>query len=102
MQSSRRTGISAFVTADGIRRNGSSQSGSVVGVIVAKLNAVRVAQATGTLPENVNFAIKSAIAIGFMDANSVAYSVRPSLAILEVTKITEIAEKYSGFVGCWK
>lgn len=101
MQSSRRTGISAFVTADGIRRNGQAKVG-VLSVSSWRLNAVRVAQATGTLPENLNFAIKFAIAIGFMDANSVAYSVRPSLAILEVTKITEIAEKYTGFVGCWK
>jgi hypothetical protein len=36
--------------------------GAVVGVVVGKLNAGKVAAATGDLPQNVNFAIKAAVA----------------------------------------
>jgi S1-C subfamily serine protease len=34
------------------------QRGQVVGVVVSKLNALRVAQITGDIPQNVNFAVR--------------------------------------------
>lgn len=40
--------------------------GELVGVVVAKLNAVTVAQSTGDVPQNVNFAIKANILISFL------------------------------------
>ena len=46
--------------------------GNVVGVIVSKLNALNVASATKDIPQNVNFAIKSSIAINFMESNGVS------------------------------
>jgi S1-C subfamily serine protease len=36
-----------------------ASGGDVVGVVAAKLNALRVARATGSIPENINFAIKT-------------------------------------------
>ncbi len=47
------------------------ERGQVVGVVVAKLNALAVARAGGDIPQNVNFAIKSAEAISFMEANGI-------------------------------
>ncbi len=32
-------------------------SGNVIGVVVARLNALKLAERTGQLPQNVNFAI---------------------------------------------
>jgi S1-C subfamily serine protease len=53
--------------------------GQLVGLVVAKLNALRIARLQGTLPENVNFAIKSSILREFLDSNGVAYRAgRPS------------------------
>ena len=43
------------------------RSGRVIGVVVAKLNAIEVAKVTGDIPQNVNFAIKSDVLIGFLD-----------------------------------
>jgi hypothetical protein len=40
--------------------------GNVVGVIVSKLNAQRVAQRTGDIPQNVNFAVKGIEALAFL------------------------------------
>ena len=34
-------------------------SGHVVGVVAEKLNALKIARATGSIPENINFAIKT-------------------------------------------
>ncbi len=46
-------------------------TGNVIGLVVAQLNKVQVAQATGSLPENTNFAIKSSLLRTFLAVNSV-------------------------------
>jgi hypothetical protein len=40
-------------------------SGSVVGIVVAQLNALAVMQADNSVPQNVNFAIQAPIVINF-------------------------------------
>ncbi len=42
--------------------------GAVVGVVSAKLDAAKVHELTGDIPQNVNFAIKASIATSFLDA----------------------------------
>jgi S1-C subfamily serine protease len=51
------------------------QDGNVVGVVVSKLNVLRVAQATDDIAQNVNFAIKASILANFLDANGIRYSL---------------------------
>src|SRR5262249_11403161 len=46
-------------------------SGNIVGVIVGKLNAIEVAAVARDLAQNVNFAIKSAVAVNFLETNGV-------------------------------
>lgn len=50
--------------------------GTVVGVVRSKLNALRVHEITGDIPQNVNFAIKAALARGFLEAAGIDYSSR--------------------------
>ncbi len=50
------------------------RNGQVVGVVVAKLNALRVAQMTGDIPQNINFAVKLAPLKALLDANHVRYT----------------------------
>lgn len=50
-------------------------SGHEVGVVVSKLDAIRVARATGDIPQNVNFAISALIATAFLDAHGIAYEM---------------------------
>jgi S1-C subfamily serine protease len=47
------------------------ERGHVVGIVVAKLNALTMAREKGDIPQNVNFAIKSAEAIPFMEAHGI-------------------------------
>ena len=48
-------------------------TGSVVGVATATLNAIAVARATGTIPQNVNFAVNAGTVRAFLDAEQVPY-----------------------------
>jgi len=48
-------------------------SGHVIGVVVAKLDAVKVAQVTGDVPQNVNFAVHWAEVRAFLDDAGVPY-----------------------------
>jgi S1-C subfamily serine protease len=52
-------------------------SGNIVGVVTAKLDALRVVKATGEIPQNINFAIKTGALRDFLD-NSAPISDRRS------------------------
>jgi S1-C subfamily serine protease len=41
--------------------------GNVVGIVAAKLNAQAALDATGALPENVNYAVKSSLLLSFLE-----------------------------------
>ena len=76
--------------------------GTVTGVIVATLNALTVAKATGSVPQNINFAIKSSTVRAFLDANSIDYvSVVPE-AKLEPADVGERGAKSAVIVECFE
>jgi uncharacterized protein len=77
-------------------------SGHVVGVVVAKLDALKVAEATGDIPQNVNFAIKDSVARSFLDANGVEYETAPSDRDLSAAEVGERAAAFAVLVECWK
>lgn len=49
------------------------RSGAIVGVVVSKLNAQKLAARTGDIAQNVNFAIKPEVLRLFLDTNRVPY-----------------------------
>lgn len=51
--------------------------GSVIGVVLAKLNALSVAEKTKDLPQNVNYALKSSVLLGFLERSGVSATSRP-------------------------
>ncbi len=76
-------------------------AGNLVGVVSAKLDAVKVANASGDLPQNVNFAVKSAVVATFLDANRVAYKTGSSGGkAMDPADIADAARAMSGFVVC--
>ncbi|MBK8533940.1 MAG: TerD family protein [Candidatus Competibacteraceae bacterium] len=74
--------------------------GAVVGVVSSKLNAVRVHEMTGDVPQNVNFAIKAALARGFLDAVGVDYRSRLSGGIRAATDIAAEARDFVLKIEC--
>ena len=77
-------------------------AGNVIGVVVSKLDAVRTAELTGDIPQNVNFAIKGALVRGFLDIHGVAYVRRASNAKLAPERLAEQARAFTVAVHCWE
>jgi S1-C subfamily serine protease len=49
------------------------RAGNVVGMVVSKLNVLRIARMTGDIPQNVNFGIPSSIITAVLDSYSLKY-----------------------------
>lgn len=75
--------------------------GHVVGVIVSKLNAQRIAQATGDIPQNVNFAVKHTEAVDFMREHGVQPQLEdPTGSLRTAAEIGEVAHASTVFLRC--
>jgi len=77
-------------------------SGRIAGVVVSKLNAVRMAAATGDVPQNVNFAIAANVLAAFLDSASVEYSAEPAGAPGATEAIVRTAQTFTYLVECAK
>ena len=77
-------------------------SGNVVGVVVAKLSALKIALVTGDIPQNVNFAISAGIARNFLDAHSIPYETALSEQTLAPADVAARAREFTVLVECWK
>jgi S1-C subfamily serine protease len=79
------------------------EAGRLMGVVVAKLNAVAIARLTGDIPQNVNFAIKVTTLVNFLEAHNIAYEPAETAAReLPATERAARAEAASTQVECWK
>ena len=67
-------------------------SGNVVGVVSHRYSE----------EANVNFAVKSNLAEGFLSANSVDYERAESTEEMKTADIAEKAERFTVLVGCWQ
>jgi uncharacterized protein len=77
-------------------------SGNVVGIVSARINALAVVERTGTLPENINFAIKSGIIRSFLEANQIDYETAQSSSGLDPADVGELAAKSVVLLECYK
>lgn len=77
-------------------------SGNVVGIVVTKLNARMVAEETGDLPQNVNFALKAEIARTFLDDLAIRYHTAPSTARLGNADVGDIGRRVTVMVECYR
>jgi S1-C subfamily serine protease len=75
-------------------------SGNVVGVVAEKLNAIKFAKATGDIPENINFAIKTGAVRDFLDNSVVSYQTAESKTELKTADIARNARAYTMLISC--
>jgi S1-C subfamily serine protease len=85
-------------------------NGRVLGVVVAKLDAVKVARITGDIPQGVNFAVKASDAVAFlMQSHTIkpralpwdSDAVDPPRASIDVAQVAAIARRFTVQVLCW-
>ncbi len=75
-------------------------SGHLIGIVTAKLNAQRVARATGDVPQNVNFALKASVAQTFLDGQGIGYRTARSERPLSPADVGEIARPFTVQIEC--
>lgn len=76
-------------------------AGQIVGVVVSKLDALRVAKATGDIPQNISFAINGTVAKAFLDANGVEYETGTSTRKMEPAEIGVLAKQSTLPIECF-
>ena len=75
-------------------------SGHVIGVVVSKLDAIKIASATGDVPQNVNFAVHLSEVRTFLDAQHVPYRRAASEKDIGTTAIAELATHITLEIEC--
>jgi len=77
-------------------------AGNLTGVVVSKLNAVKIAAQTGDIPQNVNFAISANALRAFLEANDSSYETATSDKPISSENIADMAKTFTVLVECFK
>jgi S1-C subfamily serine protease len=77
-----------------------ASSGEVVGVVAAKLNALKFVKATGNIPENINFAIKTGALRDFLDNSVVSYQTADAKTEAKTADIARSARAFTLLISC--
>jgi S1-C subfamily serine protease len=75
-------------------------TGQVAGVVAAKLDALKFARATGDIPENINFAIKTGTLRDFLDNSAVDYQTADAKAEMKTADIAQSARTFTLLISC--
>jgi S1-C subfamily serine protease len=75
-------------------------NGQVVGMVAAKINALKFVRATGEIPENINFAIKTGAIRDFLDNSVVPYQVAEAKSELKTAEIAGAARAFTLLITC--
>jgi hypothetical protein len=76
------------------------KSGNVIAVAVAKASIEFFLENFGTLPENMNFGIKTSVLKSFLEANKVSFKSSGSGRTLSIETIAEYGEKETLYLEC--
>ena len=75
-------------------------AGNIVGVVVSKLDAMHLAERTGDIPQNVNFAVQGAIARLFLEAEGQPPQEQSSASLLPVGDVVDAARGFTFQIEC--
>jgi hypothetical protein len=68
--------------------------------VAAKLDALRFAKATGDIPENINFAVKTGTLRDFLDNSAIDYQTGEAKTELKTTEIAQNARAFTLLISC--
>jgi S1-C subfamily serine protease len=78
------------------------ENGNIVGVVVAQLNKLKVARATGSLPENVNFGIKASTVRQFLTSSGLPSKWSTRSKKMSTKELAKVAQRQTLMVMCHK
>ncbi len=76
------------------------ENGNVVGVVVSKLNVLKLASAIDDVPQNVNFAIKASVLNNFLESTGVSLEPGSATSPVSSADLAEKAKSISVFLKC--
>ena len=76
------------------------ESGGVVGVVVGKLDALKIAEITGDIPQNINFAVSLGTLQSFLNAYGVPYVLDEKIVTKPYADIAAEASRYTVLLEC--
>jgi S1-C subfamily serine protease len=75
-------------------------AGNVIGIVVSKLDALKLAKSTGDLPQNINFAIRGDVVRSFLEEQNVDFTASSASAKLENTEMASRGAAVTVLVRC--
>jgi S1-C subfamily serine protease len=76
-------------------------SGHLIGIVSAKLSYKAGLEASGQIPENVNFALNASVIRSFLDAHSVRYATARSDSAMSKGAVGDRGRQLTFRVDCW-
>ena len=77
-----------------------NEKGAIIGIVTSKADAIAVANETKDIPQNINFAIKSSVALSFMQSADVKPRVMTSGSLKDPSDIATLGKAISVMVIC--
>jgi S1-C subfamily serine protease len=77
-------------------------TGSVLGVVVSKIDAHAVASRTNDVPQNVNFAVKASVVQNFLEARGVEFQAAASAPAMSIDDLVAQAKLSTVQVNCMR
>src|SRR6516164_11277443 len=75
-------------------------SGHLVGIVTAKLDAIRAVRQWGDIPQNVNFAVKADVARTFLDSKRIEYQTARSRYQLSPADVGDMGRPFTVYIEC--
>jgi S1-C subfamily serine protease len=75
-------------------------AGNLIGIVVSKLDALKLAKSTGDLPQNINFAIRGDVVRSFLEAQHIDFKASSASSKLENTEIANRGTAVTVLVRC--
>lgn len=76
------------------------EAGHIIGIVVSKLDALKLAKRTGDLPQNINFAIRGDVVRAFLETQKVDFTASSASAKLENTELAKRGAAATVMVRC--
>jgi S1-C subfamily serine protease len=76
------------------------EAGELIGIVVSKLDALKLAKRTGDLAQNINFAIRGDVVRSFLESNNAKFASSMESAKLQNTEIARRGAEVTVLVRC--